>query len=251
MFALAHSDSRTLRWLPLAGIAACNALVLALAGEVDRSGMLNQFVYRHLYGTHLALFHLGMLAAARPSRWAGRLSLAGGPALAALWLGALLACGASPGRVESAVGAAWAGVCGWAVWAGMDALAGEGLDILSAWTTALLTVACVAASCTFFQAYLVLPRMHGTEGRGAVTLRETFRGTLPGSRFLALLGRNSLSIYLFEPVFYLAMFKLSLLEVRRWKSILWFAAMSPVMFAACAGIQRIQGAALRKLTGRA
>lgn len=251
LFALAHSGSRAVRWLPLAGIVGCNALALALAGEIDRSGMLNQFVYRHLYGTHLALFHLGMLAAARPSPWAARLSKAGGLGLATMWLGALLVCGVSLERMESAVRGAWAGLSGWAEQAGMGAMAWDDLDTVAAWIAALLTGVCVAASCTFFQAYLVLPRMHGTEGRGAVTLRETVRGTLPGSRFLALLGRNSLSIYLFEPVFYLAMFKLSLLEVRRWKSILWFAAMSPVMFAACAGIQRIQGAALRKLTGRA
>jgi len=251
LFALAHSDSRALRWLPLAGIAVLNALTLSLSGEIDRSGMLNQFVYRNLYGTHLALFHLGMLAAARPSKLAARLSLAGGPALAALWLGALLACGASPERVESAVGAAWAGVCGWAAWVGIGVTTGEDLELFAAWMTALLTAACVAASYSFFQAYLALPRMRSLEGSRPDTLREALGGTLPGSRFLALLGRNSLSIYLFEPVFYLVMFKLSLLEVRRWKSILWFAALSPVMFAACAGIQRIQGAALRKLIGRA
>ncbi|MFP5221950.1 MAG: acyltransferase family protein [Acidobacteriota bacterium] len=285
LFAMAQSNSRAVRWMPLAGMAALNGLALSLAGEIDRSGMLNQFVYRNLYGTHLALFHLGMLAAADPpgqTGRTGRVSRAGGPALAAMWLGALLVCGAPAGRVESAVRAAAAA---WTGWAGIGAITPGEEEMLTGWVVAVLTIAGVAASTVFFKAYLALPRKntrqeYGTsgmnpaagnhredpafqnsrlrrrlEGAGMASaragLRETLGGILPGSGFLALLGRNSLSIYLFEPVFYLVMFKLSLLEVRRWKSILWFAALSPVMFAVCVGLQKIQGAALRKLTGRA
>lgn len=230
-FAAAFSSSLAVRIAPLAGWAVLNAAVLATTGDVDRSGMLGQFVYRNLYGTHLALFHLGMLAAARPRPADAFLARAGAAWCTLGFLCMLVVTGMQGSRALAAV-TPWLPEDPFPErWTALfPGLEGHG----AAWASGVLTVLCVAGGQLFFRAFLALPKGQ----------------TLPLGRALAFLGRHSLPVYLFEPLFYLALFELSVLEARAWTTLAWVLGLSPMLMAGCAAIQKIQGLAMRRLTGR-
>ena len=71
-------------------------------------------------------------------------------------------------------------------------------------------------------------------------------GLFPGCRLLAFLGTYSLSIYLFEPFYYFALYRLRLLEVHSWTNVPWFLGALPLFVGVCVVIQKAQDAALRK-----
>ena len=109
-----------------------------------------------------------------------------------------------------------------ALWIG--SLLVTGVNEASPWMLAGFTFLGVVVSTLFFQAAMALPQ------------------PIPGPKFFAKIGKASLSINLFEPLFYYGLFSLHLLIPKDMHSILWYAALYPVFTFGCMWIQRAHNA---------
>lgn len=212
---LSRSRHLAVRLLPLGVFAGANALAYGLLGGVTNTGWQKHLEYQGLLLTHVVLFYLAMLWAKpiaghkRDAATAPQASGSSGP------------CGYRIG-----CGGPFAGVL---LVAGYTAMMVVCTRSAVVWLNIASTLSFMGASFVMFAGFLRLERV------------------FPGCGILAFLGKYSLSIYLFEPFFYYVLFRWRRVEVGNVKSIHRYLIMLPLFFGACAIVQSIQNAALKRM----